>query len=265
MFKPQAGLFLFGIPLVPRSRANNWNNVLENLGTTLRSILNQTNKEFHILIASEDEFDLPELSDKHVQLLKMPISGSKPVTFSINYQDAVVKRLAICQKAHELCASQLMLADADDLISKNLVEFVRRNPHPVGYAITRGFVLDCNTGKNLVCPSLMVNVKGFDTLCGTSLIYTLNQHKDLPENWPASVVKNGHNQVRRAMREAGTPMLEIHEPMVVYVRNSGENISMHESEDNPYLNFGSYLTSAIATHGAPFTKEQIHEFGLHLQ
>lgn len=261
MFEPQTGLFLFGIPLVPRSRANNWNNVLENLRTTLRSILNQTNKEFHILIASEDELDLPELSGKHVQLLKIPTSESRPITFSIKYQDAIVKRLAICQKAHELCASQLMLADADDLISKNLVEFVRRNPHPVGYAVTRGFVLDCNTGKILTCPSLMINVNGFDTLCGTSLIYTLN-HKDLPANWPMNVVKNGHNQVRRALREAGTPLLEIEEPMVVYVRNSGDNISMHETEDNPYLNFASYLTTAIATHGIPFTAEQIQEFGL---
>lgn len=257
-------LFLFAIPLVPRRRARDWQRVLENLKATLQSILNQTDKRYMVLIATEDEIDLQEVTNNHVRLLKVPKLNFEPVNYHNSHNDATSKRRLLSQEALRLRAAYLMLADADDLISKNIVAYVNRNPHPIGYAITRGMVFDYLTGKMLPCPSEMIQVDGFDTYCGTSLIYTLADNVRLPDNWPISIVELGHDKVRRTLREAGTPLLEIEEPLIVYVLNSGENMTMDPHDNNPYRAFAKYVSQAIATHGAPFSRAQLDEFGLNV-
>jgi len=257
------GLFVFGIPLVPKHRSKNWPRVLENLQATLQSVLNQTNENFQVLIAAEDDIDLPEVRDDRVRVLRTIGPEAEQPGYLMKNGDATNKRVLLCNHAKRLKAHHIFLVDADDLISKNVVEFVKCNPHPHGYAITRGLVFDCASGKLLPCPSNLINVDGFDTYCGSSLIYNLKRSEGPPyDNWPIPVVQLGHNKVRKAMLESGHPLLQIEVPLVAYVLNSGENITMQEATDNPYLAFADYVTNAISTHGRPMSRQELDEFGL---
>ena len=65
-------LFVFGIPLIPKRRANNWQRVLDNLQATLQSILNQTDQNFLVMIATEDAIDLPEINHGRIKIAPVP-------------------------------------------------------------------------------------------------------------------------------------------------------------------------------------------------
>lgn len=58
--------FFFCIPFKPKSRCSDWSATVGLLGQTLRSLLNQTDPDFRVLIAGHDRPSLPELDDPRV-------------------------------------------------------------------------------------------------------------------------------------------------------------------------------------------------------
>ena len=258
-------LFVFAIPLVPRSRAASWQRVLDNLQATLQSILNQRDQNFHCLLAVEDPIPLPETANPNVSLVH--IDESQRLNFARdNYsranEDAGRKRSFLRSRAIEMGAKYIMFADADDLVSNRLVELTRAQKPEYGAAITNGFVMDSQTGKCLLEPSRFVRVKSFDTYCGTSIIMNLKYNMPDGSNPLAKIWELGHNQVRDAAIENNTPLLDLHEPLGVYMLNSGENLSTLETNDAKFRSFGHHVVENINRFGSPMTKAQLMEFGL---
>lgn len=155
-----------------------------------------------------------------------------------------------------------MPCDADDLISNTLVQFVRENPHPVGYVIRRGYALDLDSGNCTPCPSESINVEGFDTFCGTSSILTLSEEHRALSGWPLDFLTFGHNKIRLALIDAGRPLLDIQHPSAIYVLNSGENVSLHESNNQARQTFVKYVIAQIKKAGRPLSPSLLKEFGL---
>ena len=180
-------LFAFSIPLIPRHRAKNWQLVLDNLQATLQSMLNQFDRNFVILLASTDELDLPELS--HRQVVRVALRENYASHLQGNshrdqLSDAGIKRRYNLNAARELGVTYFMHADADDLISNRLVEHVRHERHPIGYAVSQGLILDSRVGKFLMHPGPYSQGPSFSNTCGTSIIYNLDFKGSADPDWP---------------------------------------------------------------------------------
>jgi hypothetical protein len=257
-------LFVFAVPLVPKRRARDWQLVLDNLQATLRSMLNQIDQNYLVLIAAEDAIELPELTHPKVRCAEVP--PEKRLEFDREdydacNSDAYHKRALLTDEARKLPARYIMYCDADDLVSNRLVGFVRDAAPETGCVITHGFVMDHATGKVMACPSEGVPVERFDTYCGSCIIFNLDaplQDKD----WPVSTFMLGHLNVRATLAERRQPLLDADGPLAVYVVNSGQNISSAASNKQGILSFNAKVAHYISTSGHAMTKDQLMEFGL---
>jgi hypothetical protein len=257
-------LFVFAVPLLPKRRARDWALVLDNLQATLRSMLNQFDPNFLVLLAVEDAMDLPELAHPKVRCVVVPLD--KRLEFDREdyhacNKDAYLKRALLTDEARKLSARYIMYSDADDLVSNQLVKYVRDAAPQTGCVITRGLVMDHATGKVLPCPSQGVPVKRFDTYCGSCIVFDMAAPRQ-DEGWPMSTFRLGHLNVRDAMISRGTPLLESEGPMAVYVINSGQNISVASGNNKAVLSFNETVAQNINTTGRAMTKAELVEFGL---
>jgi hypothetical protein len=264
-------LFVFAIPLVPKRRSIDWSRVLDNLQATLQSILKQTDLNFHCLLAVEDPIPLSEVDSSHITVVT--ISEAERLDFArdnynMSNNDAGMKRARLLDRALQLGATYIMFTDADDLVSTKLVGLIRESKPAFGAALRQGFVLDSQAGLCVPVPSRFVPVDGYDTYCGSSIVFTLRNHNfeitvgSSYQNWPLNFWSLGHGQVRQKLIENKTPLLDIDEPMGIYIVNSGENLSALSSNIEGYRSFLKSVISNIKTHGRPLSKAQIKEFGL---
>ena len=258
-------LFVFAIPLMPRQRAGDWHRVLGNLRATLRSVLNQTDPNFLVIIATSDSIDLPELRDPRIQILPVPQNNAVELEADSqpsSMRDKLYKQGVLATHANALGAGYLMQTDADDLVSNRLVAFVRVNPHPAGYAIRQGYAMDQASAKILPCPSKAIQVDGFDTYCGTSIILTLGAAANPNAYGPDFVAGMNHHVIRSTMMKSGHPLLDIEAPMAVYLLNTGENITRLAGNMPEHIDFFHDVTMLVRAHGVAMTEAQREEFGL---
>jgi hypothetical protein len=258
-------LFAFAIPLLPKSRAANWNRVLDNLQATLQSILNQKDQNFICLLAVEDPIPLPEVSNPKVTLVNITAAQRKSFQRD-NYdqanQDSWCKKSIMMTVAERLETKYIMFMDADDLISNSIVEYTRNLKPRYGVALRNGLVMDSQTGKCLPTPSKFVPVEGFDTYCGSSIIFNLATCQNESTSRKSRLWQTGHNIVRATAIANDTPLHDCWESMGIYMLNHGDNISMLESNKPPHKSFAQQTIENINRHGSPLTKAQLIEFGL---
>lgn len=257
--------FAFCIPLIGKDKAIDWQRVLDNLQATLQSILNQLDENFVVYLATNDEIDLPEMKDQRVVPLRVS-ETLLPSFHQLNYGksnvDAAAKRVEMTSKAYAEGIKHVMYCDADDLVSNTLVKYVRATRHPVGYAIHHGYVFDCQSGRYLPCPSAAIPVEGFDRFCGSSIILTLSEDLRKTRNGPLDIHTVGHDKIRRTLIDENRPLLDILHPSAIYIINSGENISLYDSNDGGRKGFMQQVIWHIQTQGTPMSQDMMREFGL---
>jgi hypothetical protein len=258
-------LFVFAVPLLPRSRAANWQRVLDNLQATLQSILNQQDRNFHCLLAVEDPIPLPEISNPKITLVN--ITESQRRTFqrdnhNQSNRDAGFKRAVLRWHAAKMGATYIMCVDADDLVSNRVVEYTRARQPKYGAALRNGYVMDGQTGKCLPAPSEFVPVRSFDTYCGTSIISNLRCDQPDSSSKLAKIWDYGHHFIRAEAFQNNTPLLDLLEPLGIYILNNGENLSMLESNKSEQRSFVQRVVENINRHGSALSKAQLKEFGL---
>ena len=104
--------FTFGIPLIARSATRNWPLVEALLDLTLTSARNQTDQDFHIVIAGHDRPDVL-LDDGRTEF----IAANWPAeAVRADNLDSGRKKHAINELVHERGGGLLMFLDADDWV-----------------------------------------------------------------------------------------------------------------------------------------------------
>jgi hypothetical protein len=145
----------FIVPVKPKEYSKNWD--LDNLllERTIRSICNQENDDFKLIVVYTDKPEI-NFSHKNLVLLKFPypeikidgitdFNGLKrwytPV-FAERMMDKGRKIIFGCQKAKNLNCTYLMGVDSDDLVSSRLASFVKKNCEEgyAGWRIVNGYV-----------------------------------------------------------------------------------------------------------------------------
>ncbi|MBG1233044.1 glycosyltransferase family A protein [Aestuariivirga litoralis] len=258
------GTFVIAIPLIPRKRAKDWDQILSKLQATLRSTLGQTDPDFRIIICTEDEIDLPEARHPKVRILLYgagrPPSAYKN-THTLAIQDAYARRMRLTDEAMRISARHLMFLDADDLVSNRLVETIKALPFSCAYALSSGFVMDDATKKVALCPSELIKISHFDSFCGSSWVFSLSPQSTLPRGWLRLVKNTGHHQVREALSASGTSIHNIEQPLAIYLLNTGHNMSGAGTSDSTPGYYGTNGAAIAAKHGRALTPEESKEFG----
>ena len=143
--RPSAKNFFFCIPLMPRVNASDWTQVCKVFNQTLRSIANQTNKSFRILLAAQDKPDIaPDLKLEIVHLVPRWKVESDAEGKG---RDKRWKRKLLLGTVRKLGGGYVMMLDADDLVSNRLVDYVLNDGDPYGYIVEVGYAYDWMSAK----------------------------------------------------------------------------------------------------------------------
>jgi hypothetical protein len=211
-------ILYFGIPLISRKAAHNWDVVTRIFNSTLTSIFNQSNDNFRVLVGC---CDVPTISPTFESKIEfITIDAPIPTTSAERMQDKGAKKQAIGRRLHELGGGYLMFMDADDLVHRELVSHVLRHQHPHGYLLKRGYEMDMQK-------KTLRRVKNFDQICGSCAVVRFDVD-DLPStlNDNQNVYFNqfgNHKLWHRVATEHNRPLAEIPFEAMIYVRNTGEN------------------------------------------
>lgn len=229
----------FGIPLKSKKVSSNWPRVTELLNSTLRSIFNQTDPDFKVIIACHDLPDVIHADDSRLQILSVDFP---PPLYRIDqFPDKYRKREVIAAQVRKEGGGYVMFVDADDLVSKQLVEYVHQDRSPFGYSIEEGWELDYQRRRVRWAPA-------FHRLCGTCAI--INWHvRDLPEV-PLDqhtcrfreFVNNNHPTWASVSAAEGRPLKNLPFRGGMYVINNGENATAITNDIGPRRRIVRYLT-----------------------
>lgn len=150
----------FIVPLKPKTVSKNWALDSRLLERTLRSICNQTNKNFKVILVFNDR---PETEFTHPNLIYHyfpfdPVSSDEIEDldyvlkyYSRDYAEKMLdkgkKTFYGCKKAIEIGCEYLMGVDGDDLISNQIAAFVndRISSKSAGWRIKKGFIYEENS------------------------------------------------------------------------------------------------------------------------
>src|SRR5262245_21851349 len=125
--------FFFCIPLLPKANAADWGQVSKVFNQTLRSLANQTNKSFQVLLAAQD---MPELApDLKLDIVHLVPDWSVENVTSAKLRDKRWKRSLLLRAVRERGGGYVMMLDADDLVSNRLVDHVLKDRDPNGYLV----------------------------------------------------------------------------------------------------------------------------------
>ena len=209
-------MLYFIVPLRSRQSSLNWDKVVEDFNLTLKSILNQIDPNFRVIVACTDVPDHP--ADERLEIIEVPV----------NYQgiegamrDKWDKIRAMCVRVRTQGGGYIMPVDADDLISNRVSALVNQAKSKVGYIAHTGYEYDDKLKRIRLMPK-------FYNLCGTCCVMYCAVD-ELPEstedkgNYP---ILTGHTRWKSEFEKKNTPLQRFPFKPVVYRINTGENDSI---------------------------------------
>ncbi|CAK0775085.1 conserved hypothetical protein [Gammaproteobacteria bacterium] len=213
--------FLFAIPLRSRLVSKDWRRICKLLSQTISSIINQTNPNFHVVVGCHE---LPELAiPSDPRLVFLQTSTSVPTNLQEQMDDKRRKRRLALAYLRALGGGYVMPVDADDLVSRRIVQYLRTCPPRFGYIINEGYELDYQTGLIKYTPR-------FNKFCGSSAIFRFSA-EDLPlsesdeSSYVADMFQN-HTKWKDTAEKLGRPLQNFPFCAAVYVTNNSENHSV---------------------------------------
>ena len=156
--------FMFGISLASRRVSVDWGRTQELLGHTLRSLLNQSDPRFSVVICGHERPELAELADPRVRFVEA--DGSPPQDSSGFRGDKMRKRRLIGSILRQRGGGYFFPLDADDLVHRDVVAHALQDDNRRGYLIETGYTLDY-ANRNLAPVPGAWSVS-FDRSCGSS-------------------------------------------------------------------------------------------------
>jgi len=169
--------------------------------------------------------DLPELRDERVEFLSMQSSPPRePQKFR---SDKFRKRLNIGQRLHQLGGGYYMQLDADDIVHRDLVDYVLRARHPNGHLIPTGYT--CDWAAGLVAPVPGAWRLSLERVCGSTSVLRFDV-PDLPSAEATSEMLlfnmcSQHNSIPIAFEEELRYLDFMELPAVIYTMNHSQNLS----------------------------------------
>jgi hypothetical protein len=218
--KPNEVEVAFAISLKSKRSSRNWTRVQNNLARTLRSIMNNTDQNFRIVIAGHEKPNITEM--KHERVTWLPVHFPPPTHISKYSSDKFRKRRVIgAYLRRSGFSGYFMPLDADDWVHYRFVEYIRSHP------ITDAFVINTGCMANMKSKQIWVRER-FYTGCGSSAIFYF-RNSDFPRTArKRDVMKSKfkwvilpHGKVTNYLRNKNYKMVNY--PLVTWVVVHGDN------------------------------------------
>jgi hypothetical protein len=204
------------------------------LRETVHSATCASSSEAAVAIACHDEPDLQHAAAPDVHVLQVPFA--EPEAPSQGGRDKATKRRFIGAWIRETAASEevdVMFLDADDLVHKDLVDWVSSRKDPA-HVVETGYILNMSAGV------LQHRPQAFHKTCGSSFVCRFRR-RELPTSWEdlsspfsqfgASPDQRGHQDYDAVARELGKPPVTIPFPSVVYRVNHPDSLWASKSQE----------------------------------
>ena len=252
--------FFFGIPLIARNVAQDWERVEELLDLTLRSVLAQTDSDFTVVLAGHDRpacWAGLAKDDPRFLFLQADWNPEEP---SARNDDGGIKKWRIKEHVQKRGGGLLMYLDADDLIDRRLVEMARAGirPRQLGGVVGGGVMVDFETWRAVPLPHPQVYEGPFHELCGSSTIGRVEPDSPDPVRRDPHEALGSHHRWPERAREIGVDLAEL--PVWgAYLVNTSQN---HSESYGPHAEWRRTANASIAREGRPFGPDLEIRFGL---
>lgn len=262
--------FFFAIPFISAKISKDFRGSCASLRATLDSCISQIdmeNVEIAVCCHEMPPSIIKQFPD--VTFIDAPL-GPPRIGAEINElrydKMSKLKRLAV--HAHNAGGGHFMMLDADDIVSSQLVHSVRLMAPSESVLLNGGYVA---SEPRQVALDMMKDL-GIPLWegCGSCLVAFLAK-ADLPSSMVDSSVYrffnrlSGHKTYRSDFKSQGRPLLHLDEPMVIYVRDHGSNLTMilnggeHKVFDHPAAKNISDIVGENFKMPAHWTGKQHHK------
>lgn len=263
----------FIIPFKPRIKSRNWEDDCRVLTNTIRSVLNQHNRQFRIYVVYTDA-PLHQLTDERISYVPLPfaydtfekIPGHTALFAQFKSEKMVERRWDKARKVtygtsiavNEGC-SYIMSLDSDDLISANLVQYIsehNQNESIPGWIIDKGYLYKEGSGYMQKVAGNLHLLNGSTAILHRSLI-TIPDFKNAV--YLELNLFTDHGWIHeRIQREQNKELLFIPFPAVVYIVHNNNASQIREG-------FSSFSIKNILKkllYSRPVTKSIKKEFSI---
>ncbi len=260
--------FMFAIPFAARCVTLDWDLSCELLARTLRSVLNQSDSDFYVGVCCHDIPVLPVDIRDRVNLVEADFPS--PTERSKYLGDKRRKKEKLARILSEMGGGYYFGLDCDDLVSRDLVAYARKEADGNGYLIDTGYVLDAKAGILAPIPGAPGGWldRPLNRECGSCAILNLSC-SELPggelfrRNEGLFLQMKLHAQYGAEAAAIGRPLKPIPFPALVYVLNTGNNVSYSVGRGlEPALQ--ARIHRDIARNAVPISRELAEQFGLPL-
>ena len=252
--------FFFCIPLKSKRIGDDWSRVEEVFDRTLRSIFNQTDQDFTVLVACHEtpETEFADKANLHFLTLDHPVFRDREIARA----DRNLKMRRCAVEVHRLGGGYMFGVDYDDLVSNRIVQYARQADHPFGYIMHTGFEGQVETKMLRNLPASERIGPAFHRCCGTCAILRF-----APEDLPASFDDTSphvfdsfcsqHAQWQERSAEMGRPLAPLPFPGAIYVVDTGIQLSRWANNRGPRMRVNEFIGRS-----RPMTAAELTEFGL---
>ncbi|PZE21643.1 glycosyltransferase family A protein [Paenibacillus xerothermodurans] len=228
----------FGISLKSKRVSRNWGRVQTNLARTLRSILNNTDSHYRVVVAGHEKPRIKELKHRKVHWLSVKFKRpTGPGGFS---RDKMRKRRVIGAYLRKVGYSgYFMPLDADDWIHYRFVELIRKLPKADAFIFRSGLMI------NVVRKEVWWRKDRFFIGCGSSAMHHFKT-KDFPRKPNSSrkvafgMVLKDHKKVSQHVTRRRRRYCMVELPLITWVLAHGDNNSMLKGKKDNSVSAESY-------------------------
>lgn len=232
-------LCTFIIPLRPASTAHDWAMVSELCCQTIKSCLQNSNFRTNAIVIGHDKpLGFESLSEFFGTRLSFIDAESPPPSNSAGDAGMQDKWAKVAQGIVSLwndMPEYFMILDADDLISKRLIDYLGQKRPPFGFIIKNGYY-HRHESHFLYCYNGTFSC-GSDSIISTNSVY-MPSDTSRTETRKCTSLTAGHTVIADAMKEQGKPLEVVPFPAVIYLGYDGQH-STELSEANKGLPWGA--------------------------
>ena len=217
--------FCFLIPLQSKQVSRNWARVTKLFELMLGSIMQQTSENFRVLVACHEIPEVPFADDPRLRFY--PVDFAPPASDApsqVRVTDKYDKLAVLMKELGTIEHSFSMCVDADDLVSRKLVEFAHAHPESNGWIFPHGYRYSMGSRWILEQRGNFVEHCGTSSIIKSSLI-------EYPKDFSAEQrqkcvrLRAGHHNIADLMIEEGHPLEDLPFPGAIYMTNHGDNDS----------------------------------------
>jgi hypothetical protein len=249
----------FSLSLAGKDNQVVWEKRCSSLGHTLRSILNQTDSRFRIIIVGHEYPEIAEMNDRRIKFISC--SFDKPKDRAGSFLDKRRKRIISGRYIARKGGGYVVWMDADDLVSKNLVRYMRRKTDPNGYIFQNGYLLDFPS--MIIAPIPGAWKKTFDQCCGSCAAIYFSR-EDIGESYSEAIASYygrfvQHAKWQQVADNEGRPLHPVPFPAVIYVLNTAHNLSAMPTTGREYI---QKINQEIIDNSIPLSPKIAKEFSI---